>query len=193
VYGALTTLRARELEPEVRAQLEETAWKESDRMRRLIEQLLDLSRLDARSARVKPEPIVVRSVLEELIQEEDASEVILDIDPSLGAVADPLVIERVVSNLLANARSHGRPPVRISAEQRHGYLRIAVDDAGEGVPEPLQPRLFERFERGTAGEGTGLGLAIAKAYAVAHGGDLTLVPSERGARFELTLPLTTAQ
>jgi signal transduction histidine kinase len=65
-----------------------------------------------------------------------------------------------------------------------------VEDAGDGVPEPLQARLFERFERGTAGEGTGLGLAIAKAYAVAHGGDLRLVPSERGARFELTLPLS---
>jgi signal transduction histidine kinase len=189
VYGALATLRGRELEPKVRAALEETAWKESDRMRRLIEQLLDLSRLDARSVRVRPEPIVLRRVVEELIEEEGGSEVLVDIDWGLSVVVDPLVIERVVSNLLANARSHGRPPVRVSAEQRNRYLRLAVEDAGDGVPEPLRPRLFERFERGTAGEGTGLGLAIAKAYAVAHGGDLRLVPTERGARFELTVPL----
>jgi signal transduction histidine kinase len=189
VYGALATLRARELEPEVRAALEETAWKESDRMRRLIEQLLDLSRFDSRSVRVRPEPIMLRRVLEELVDEEGGGEVRVDVDPDSSVIVDPLVIERVVSNLLANARSHGRPPVRISAEQKNRYLRLAVEDAGEGVPEPLQPRLFERFERGTAGEGTGLGLAIAKAYAVAHGGDLRLVPSARGARFELTLPL----
>ncbi|HEX7310231.1 MAG TPA: GAF domain-containing protein [Gaiellaceae bacterium] len=189
VYGALATLRGRELEPKVRAALEETAWKESDRMRRLIEQLLDLSRLDARSVRVRPEPIVLRRLVEELIEEEGGSEVLVDVDWGLSVVVDPLVIERVVSNLLANARSHGRPPVRVSGEQRNRYLRLAVEDAGDGVPEPLRPRLFERFERGTAGEGTGIGLAIAKAYAVAHGGDLRLVPSERGARFELTLPL----
>jgi two-component system sensor histidine kinase MtrB len=185
----LTTMRARELEPNVRATLEESAWKQSDRLRRLIEQLLDLSRLDARSVRVRPEPIVLRRVLEELVEEEDGSDVDLDVDPGLGVVVDPLVIERVVSNLLANAKSHGRPPVRISGEQRNRHLRIAVEDAGEGVPEPLRPHLFERFERGSAGGGTGLGLAIAKAYAVAHGGDLRHVPTERGARFELILPL----
>ncbi len=189
VYGALAALRGRGLEPKVRAALEETAWKESDRMRRLIEQLLDLSRLDARSVRVRPEPIVLRRVVEELIEDEGGSEVLVDVDWGLSVVVDPLVIERVVSNLLANARSHGRPPIRVSGEQRNRYLRLVVEDAGDGVPEPLRPRLFERFERGTAGEGTGLGLAIAKAYAVAHGGDLRLVPSERGARFELTLPL----
>jgi signal transduction histidine kinase len=189
VYGALATMRGRELEPEVRAELEETAWKQSDRMRRLIEQLLDLSSLDARRVRLRPEAIVLRSVVEELIEEEGGSEVVVDIDPSLSVVVDPLVIERVVSNLLANAKSHGRPPVRISAARLNHHLRIAVEDAGDGVPAELQPRLFERFERGTAGEGTGLGLAIAKAYAVAHAGDLRHVPIERGARFELTVPL----
>lgn len=189
VYGALTTIRGRELEPEVRAELEETAWKQSDRMRRLIEQLLDLSSLDARRVRLRPEAIVLRSVVQELIEEEGGSEVVVDVDPNLSVVVDPLVIERVVSNLLANAKSHGRPPVRISGGRLNRHLRITLEDAGDGVPAQLQPRLFERFERGTAGEGTGLGLAIAKAYAVAHGGDLRHVPTERGARFELTVPL----
>jgi signal transduction histidine kinase len=184
----LTTLRARELEPDVRAALEESAWQQSDRLRRLIEQLLDLSRLDAQSVRVRPEPIVLRRLLEELLEGEDGSDVVLNVDPALTVVVDPLVIERVASNLLVNARSHGRPPVRISATQQNHDLRIAVEDEGDGVPGPLQPRLFERFERGTAGEGTGLGLAIAKAYAVAHGGDLLHVPTEHGARFELIVP-----
>ena len=189
VYGMLTTMRARELDPDVRATLEESAWEQSDRLRRLIEQLLDLSRLDARSVKVRPEPIALRRVLENLVEDEGGGDVALDVDPDLVVVVDPLVVERVVSNLLANARSHGRPPVRISGNHRNRHLWIAVEDAGEGVPEPLRARLFERFERGIAGEGTGLGLAIAKAYAVAHGGDLRHVPTERGARFELILPV----
>ena len=141
---------------------------------------------------LEPQTFDVRACLEELVQEtagDRASEVHIDVPPSLEVTCDTNAFERVVSNLLANARSHGRPPVRISGNHRNRHLWIAVEDAGEGVPEPLRARLFERFERGIAGEGTGLGLAIAKAYAIAHGGDLRHVPTERGARFELILPV----
>jgi signal transduction histidine kinase len=187
VYGLLTTLRARgdELAPDVRAELEETAWHQSDRLRRLIEQLLDLSRLDARSIDVHPQPIVLERTLAEIVR--DGDDVILEVDPALAVVADPLVIERVVSNLVANARQHGEPPVHVSAEARDRHIRIVVSDQGLGVPENLRPRLFERFEHG-GGSGTGLGLAIAKAYANAHGGELTYQPGPWGTRFELVLP-----
>jgi signal transduction histidine kinase len=189
VYGMLATMRARtDLSPEVRAQLEEAAWQQADRMRRLIEQLLDLSRLDERSVHIVPKPLVLRQVIEELVVDVNDAEVQLDVDPGLAVVADPLVIERVVSNLVANARSYGESPIRIGAEQRDRHLRISVEDNGLGVPEELQPRLFERFERGHEGQGSGLGLAIAKAYATAHGGDLVYLPEGRGARFELILP-----
>jgi signal transduction histidine kinase len=186
VYGLLTTLRARgdELTPEVRAELEETAWCQSDRLRRLIEQLLDLSRLDAQAIEVHPQPLVLERTLADLMPGDD---VFVDVDPALAVVADPLVIERVVTNLIANARQHGRPPVHIRAEARDRHLRITVTDAGAGVPEQLVPRLFERFEHGD-GAGTGLGLAIAKAYANAHGGDLYYEPGPWGTRFELVLP-----
>jgi two-component system, OmpR family, sensor histidine kinase MtrB len=185
VYGLLTTLRARgdELEPQVRAELEETAWHQSDRLRRLIEQLLDLSRLDARAIEVKPQPLVLARTLTDLVN----GDVRVDVDPSLAVVVDPLVLERVVTNLVANARQHGEPPVHIRAEVRDRHIRITVSDAGPGVPEQLIPRLFERFEHG-GGSGTGLGLAIAKAYANAHGGDLYYAPGPWGTRFELVLP-----
>jgi signal transduction histidine kinase len=187
VYGILTTLRARgdELMPEVRAELEETAWQQSDRLRRLIEQLLDLSRLDARAIEVQPQPLVLQRTLADIVN--GSTEVVVDVDPALAVVADPLVIERVVSNLVRNARQHGQPPVRVSAEQRDRHVRISVSDCGEGVPEELVPRLFERFEHGASG-GTGLGLAIAKAYAQAHGGDLFYEADAAGARFDLVLP-----
>ncbi len=187
VYGILTTLRARgdELDPIVRAELEETAWEQSDRMRRLIEQLLDLSRLDAHAIDVQPQPLVLERTLAEIVNGGD--DVVVDVDPGLAVVADPLVLERVVSNLVRNARQHGRPPVRVSAEQRDRHVRISVCDAGDGVAEEMVPRLFERFEHG-GGSGTGLGLAIAKAYANAHGGDLVYERDGAGTRFALVLP-----
>jgi signal transduction histidine kinase len=187
IYGLLTTLRARgaELEPQVREELEETAWYQSDRLRRLIEQLLDLSRLDARSIEVQPEPIVLERTLAEIAS--GSRDVIVDVDPALAVVADPLVIERVVTNLIANARQHGEPPVRVHAEAHDRHFRVTVSDQGAGVPESLLPRLFERFEHGGGG-GTGLGLAIAKAYANAAGGELTYQPGPWGTRFELVLP-----
>jgi signal transduction histidine kinase len=187
VYGLLTTLRARghELAPEVRAELEETAWHQADRLRRLIEQLLDLSRLDARSIEVQPQPLVLQRTLVDIVK--GNKDVVVQVDPSLAIVADPLVIERVISNLVANARQHGDPPVLVNAEARDRHVRITVADQGTGIPDDLVPKLFERFEHG-GGNGTGLGLAIAKAYANAHGGDLTYQPGPWGTRFELVIP-----
>ncbi|HEY7195987.1 MAG TPA: GAF domain-containing protein [Gaiellaceae bacterium] len=190
VYGALATIRARELPEETRALLIETAYEQSDRMRLLLEQLLDLSRLDNEAIAVAPVPVVLRSVLGEIVAATapDDVPVQVDIPPDLAAVADPLVLDRVVSNLVANAVRHGAPPIRVSADQRDRHLHISVEDEGGGVPEALRPRLFERFARSESGRGSGLGLAIARAYARAHGGDLVYHEGDRGARFELIVP-----
>ncbi|MGZ4373123.1 MAG: GAF domain-containing sensor histidine kinase, partial [Gaiellaceae bacterium] len=192
VYGALATLRERgdALSPEIQRQLSETAWEQSDRLRRIIEQLLDLSRLDARSITIEPRTVSLQRVLEDVLKATDSffSDVTLDVDSELEVVADPLVIDRVVTNLVANARSYGRPPIRIAAAQTGGKLTIVVEDCGEGISDDLAARLFGRFERGTDGHGSGLGLAIAKAYADAHGGELVYSSAGVGARFELTLP-----
>jgi signal transduction histidine kinase len=192
VYGALATLRARgdSLSPEVQQQLAETAWEQADRLRRLIEQLLDLSRLDARSIRVEPRAVLLQRLLEDVVQATSllSGDVMLEVDPELTVVADPLVIDRVVTNLVANAQSYGRPPIRIAAAQADDSVTIVVEDSGVGISDELAARLFGRFERGIEGHGSGLGLAIAKAYAVAHGGDLVYSSAGTGARFELTLP-----
>jgi len=191
VYGALATILGREeLPAETRDELIVMAYEQADRLRRLIEQLLDLSRLDGKAITVTPRPLVLRSVLGEIVKTAAAKDVPLELDvpADLAAVADPLVLERVVSNLLANAVRHGAPPIHISAEQRDRHLRVSVEDAGTGVPEELRARLFERFARGDAGRGSGLGLAIARAYAQAHGGDLVYHEAPGGARFELIVP-----
>jgi signal transduction histidine kinase len=191
VYGIVTTLRERAgtLSDDVKQQLEEVLWEQSVRLRRLIEQLLDLSRLDSRSIRVEPRRLALDRFLAELVASVDVEGVQLDVEPDLVVHADPVAVDRVVTNLVVNAGRYGAPPVRVSAARTDSYIRIVVEDEGPGVPEALQPRLFQRFERGHyESEGSGLGLAIAKAYAVAHGGDLFYDPQRRGARFELVLP-----
>jgi signal transduction histidine kinase len=192
VYGVLSTLerRGEELPQEVRAELVRAGVEQGERLRRLLEELLDLSRLDARVIRVDPKPLVVRTVLEEIVRESvpPDTELRLDVEPDLAAVADRIVLDRVVSNLLINAALYGSPPLVVAAERRDHVLRIAVSDEGPGIPEELRPRLFDRFSRGEDGGGSGLGLAIARSYARAHGGDIVYEPAGGGARFELSLP-----
>jgi len=191
VYGALTTLVQRlDLPAETRDELIRMAHEQSDRMRRLIEQLLDLSRLDARAIRVVPRPIVLARVLAEIVSGAvpEGLEAAVDIPADLAAVADPLALERVVTNLLTNAVRHGAPPIRLSALRSDSTLRVFVEDSGSGVPEELSDRLFDRFSRADSGVGSGLGLAIARAYAQAMGGELFYREGTPGARFELVIP-----
>ncbi len=188
VFGALETLRMRpELSPEIRDELQHTAWAQSDRLRRLVEQLLDLSRLDASRLWVRRQPLHLRTLLDEVAAAAGGG-VDVDVEADVALTGDPVVLERVLSNLLLNAKSYGAPPIRLCGERRNGAVHIVVEDAGGGVPEALVPQLFERFARGEEGTGTGLGLAIAKAYATAHGAELSYTRGERGARFELVLP-----
>jgi two-component system sensor histidine kinase MtrB len=113
----------------------------------------------------------------------------IEIEEDIEVHADRLALERIMSNLVGNALRYGAPPVVVQAHPMDTYLRVSVEDRGDGVPPELIPKLFERFERGAVGEGSGLGLSIAQAYARAHGGDLIYDRSELGgARFELILP-----
>ena len=195
VYGVLATLvgRGDELTPELRDELLHVGHEQADRLRRLLEELLDLSRLDAGAIAVEPKPLVLHSLLREIAKAvlPDDAGVSFDVAPDLAAFADPLVIDRVVSNLLANAVRYGAKPIVVAATQRDRHLRISVEDAGAGISEELLPRLFERFARAADAPGSGLGLAIARSYARAHGGDLVYDPRGLGARFELVVPQTT--
>jgi signal transduction histidine kinase len=191
VYGVLKTLAERgdQLTDELREELLLVGVSQGERLRRLLEELLDLSRLDARAISVEPRPVVLKAVLADVVGGLSANEAIeLDIPDDMAAVVDPLVVERVLSNLVTNATRYGAPPIRIEARQRDRHLRLAVEDAGPGIPEELEGRIFDRFARGSGETGHGLGLAIARAYAQAHGGDLVYDPRARGARFELLIP-----
>jgi signal transduction histidine kinase len=191
VYGVLTTLATRgdDLSPELRAELLRVGCEQGERLRRLLEELLDLSRLDASSIRLQPRLLELDEAISVIVREAlptDAA-VELELEPGLRALADPLALDRVLSNLLTNAVRYGRPPLRVITRGHGDRVDVVVEDAGEGVPEHLRPHLFERFTRGDETSGTGLGLAIARAYANAQGGDLVYIPTEGGARFALSL------
>jgi two-component system sensor histidine kinase MtrB len=193
VYGVLKTLLERdgELDDDLRKELLRVGVDQGERLRRLLEELLDLSRLDARGVTVKPKPLALASILGEIVSDALSTDSTVDVDvpDDLVVVADRHVLDRVVSNLLINAARYGAEPITVSAQVNDTGLRITVEDNGEGVADELRPRLFERFARtDSADAGTGLGLAIARAYAHAHGGDLVYDPKESGARFALTLP-----
>jgi signal transduction histidine kinase len=192
VYGVLKTLseRGEELGEEMREELLRVGVEQGERLRRLLEELLDLSRLDARAVNVDPRPVVLRAALAEVVSGAlpSGDGVELDVPDNLAVVVDPLVLERVITNLVVNAARYGAPPIRIEAQQRDRHLRIAVEDSGGGIPQELEGRIFDRFARGGGDSGHGLGLAIARAYAQAHGGDLVYDPHDRGARFELLIP-----
>lgn len=198
VYGLTATLhdRRESLDPAVVTELEDTLYQEADRMRRLVDQLLDLSRLDSETVSIHRRTLMLRDTLETIVRAAaagHASAVRVDVAADLEVHLDPTALERIVGNLVANAVRYGEPPVTVSAEQRDRHIRIAVEDAGRGVGDDFVPLLFERFKRSESSQhraaGTGLGLAIARSYAQAHGGDLLYEEaSPSGARFEFVVP-----
>ncbi|MDQ2984274.1 MAG: ATP-binding protein [Actinomycetota bacterium] len=198
IFGISSTLHRRgdQLRPDQLDELRSALYEQSGRMRQLVEQLLDLSRLEARAIRIKPEPFPVRRRIEDLVLiviPDRSGDVEIAVEPTLQATADPDAFDCIVSNLIANAMKYGAPPVTIHAEQRDRHFRLSVEDRGGGVSPEFIPQLFERFTRSEASartpQGAGLGLSIAQSYAQAHGGEIVYESADpHGARFELVLP-----
>jgi signal transduction histidine kinase len=199
VHGVVQTLDrlGDQLPPEARRELAEALRSQSERMRSLVDQLLDLSRLDAETVPINPVRIPVRAEVEALIAasaQERNGDIEVRIPESLETVVDRTVFDRVVSNLLTNAVRHGNVPIVVTAAQGDNHFRLVVEDSGEGVPAQFVDDLFERFSRSdearSRGQGSGLGLSIARSYARAHGGDLVHEEVRpHGARFELVVPV----
>jgi signal transduction histidine kinase len=196
VYGAAATLRHRRdtLGPELTDQLIDVLFLQSERLARLTEQLLDLSRLDASRVHISIQPTGVRAQIEALLVALDLGRpesVQIDVAPDLTIDTDRDALDHIVTNLLMNALRYGEAPVRVEAQARDTHFRLAVEDSGPGVDPDFESRLFERFQRGDSGKsGAGLGLSIARLYAHALGGELSYAPRiPHGARFELVLPL----
>jgi signal transduction histidine kinase len=187
--------RGEKLAEDVLDELRETLYSQADRLRRLVDQLLDLSRIDANTVQIARERFDLRKHLDQIVKSVAAgrrTDVRVDAPSELEVSLDPHAVERVVGNLVANALQYGAPPVTVAAERSDRHVRIRVEDEGSGVSNEFVPFLFERFKRSDlprGASGTGLGLAIARSYARAHGGDLLYMHrAPTGSCFELVLP-----
>jgi len=190
-----TALNSPTLTGQERQELSEAVVEEGERLSRLVENLLDLSRLESGSAEPRREPIDLAGVLEAARESlgGDAAAVRLGVDPEIPAlVADPVQLERAFANLFANGVRHGDGrPVLVRSREVGGRLVVRVVDQGAGIPEQERERIFEPFYRREGSQGSGLGLSIARGFVEANGGELAVesVPGQ-GSTFVVSFPIT---
>lgn len=177
-----------------------TARDDARRLRALVEDLMDLSRIQAGRVVPRLEPVDPAALLAEVVeavrQPAAARDVALDVEVEEGL--EPVPVDRpqmrvALVNLASNAVRHSPAGARVvlRAAGAGADVRFEVDDAGPGVPAADRERIFEPFVRGAeeAGEGAGLGLYIAREVARAHGGRIGVARSPaRGARFWVEVP-----
>ncbi len=198
IHGFVQTLNhvSDRLTETQKAELRDALEQQTHRMAGLVEQLLDLSRLDADAVDVRLQLVELEPRLRQVVAiaaPEHLGEVVVNVPENARANVDPQILDHVVTNLVTNAFRYGEAPVRVTAMAENGHLRVAVEDSGPGVAREIEETLFDRFTRaGVARDrvaGAGLGLAIARAYARAHHGDLRYERGDpTGARFVVDLP-----
>ncbi len=179
---------------------------QTERLGRLVAQLLDLSRLESGAAPLLRERVEVAPLLDAVASEAQlhapGRQIDIDVAPhDLGLHADADRIHQVLANLTANALRHGPAdrPIVLTAARDNGHVVLTVSDEGPGIPEDEAERVFERFYRADAarrppssggpGDGAGLGLSIARWIVDLHGGTIRALPRRpRGCAIECRLP-----
>ncbi len=205
IRGYIETLLMRHdrISPDEQAQYLKTLLGNTERLSRLVEELFELSKLEARESRPRIEPFALPELMNDLtakfIPEAEHKGITLQVEISPGI---PLVrgdigmIERVLQNLVENALRHtpkgGR--VTIAVHRNNGDVVSSVRDTGSGIAEQDMPFIFNRFYQSRTRErtnrGAGLGLAITKKILEAHGEDITVLSNEgSGTTFSFTLPV----
>ncbi|SBT42602.1 sensor histidine kinase [Micromonospora narathiwatensis] len=162
------------------------------RLRRLVEELMEISRLDAGREAVSTQPVDVVAVLRGIVDARGWADRVTVAGAAPATATDPRRLERVLANLVSNAIEHGGDEVRADVRHAGESVIVEVTDRGAGIPAEHLPHLFDRFYKvdpSRTGPGSGLGLAIALENTRLLGGRLT-VHSEvgRGTRLRLELP-----
>ncbi|MEC4019528.1 HAMP domain-containing sensor histidine kinase [Streptomyces sp. H27-D2] len=167
---------------------------ETRRLNELVENLMEVTRFDAGTARLVIDEVDVADMVTACVDARawlDAVE--LDAERGITSRLDPRRLDVMLANLIGNALKHGGSPVKVSVRTEGAELVIEVSDHGPGIPEDVLPHVFDRFYKASASrprsEGSGLGLSIALENAHIHGGGITAANSpEGGAVFTLRLP-----
>ncbi|SIT84928.1 two-component system histidine kinase PnpS [Edaphobacillus lindanitolerans] len=190
-------------DPEATGQFLEIIHRESGRLETLIEDLLDLSRIEKEGFTLELAGVRVQNILNQAAGtvsgrlEERGMKLSMDCPEHLAVMGDEPRLVQVFVNLLANAIAYSRPgtDIRITADSRGDMAEISVEDHGIGIPEEEIPRLFERFyrvdrARSRDSGGTGLGLAIVKHLVELHGGSIGVESKlGEGSVFTIRIPL----
>jgi signal transduction histidine kinase len=175
---------------------------DTDRLTRLIAELLEVARIDTGRLSLYPRPVDVVAAVEQVTRSVRAGtgrEVNFEPDGALPQIlADPDRFAQVITNLVENAVRHGEGTVLVSAAPRRiddqEFVEVVVEDEGEGISPAIRKRVFTKFwKHGTRG-GSGLGMYIAHGLVTAHGGRIMIADAEGGgARLETSWPLFTAE
>ena len=158
------------------------------RLRRLVDDLMEISRLDAGAVAASAEPVDLRALVDTVVRDRGWNGRVQVEGAGAKVTSDPRRIERVVANLVDNALEHGGGDATVLV----GTGTVEVADDGPGIPADQLPHVFERFWKGDparSGPGSGLGLAIARENARLLGGDVEVASEPgRGTRFTFRLP-----
>jgi two-component system, OmpR family, sensor kinase len=199
LQASAESLLRRQPERPLRDELEASLAGDAARLGRLIDDLLNVARLES-SPPPTSEPVdltqLVRAQVEQARRGQSTPTINLEAEPVF-VRGEASGLERILRNLIDNALAATplEGEIRIGVASSNGTARVSVSDTGPGIPEEERERVFERFVRFSNGHagGSGLGLAIARRIARQHGGDLTCDPVPHGAAFTLRLPADTAQ
>lgn len=204
LHGYLQSLQMKQqdLTSSQRSEYLSIALRQSKRLTRLVSELFELAKLDARETSPRPEPFAAAELVQDVVQKlslqarEQGVSLVMDPAPALPlAFADVALTERVLDNLIENGIRHtpegGR--VSLSLQQKDQKITVRVADTGSGIAEQDLPHLFEPFYR-AAGQSVGvghagLGLAIAHRIVSLQGGEICAQQAEGGAVICFTLPL----
>src|SRR5271157_1150002 len=190
--------------PQALQQAAGVIYNESDRMNRLVMDLLTLARLEGGTADLHHEPVNMETLLQRVIEKfkPQAQQTQLNLQANLSPM--PLIIgdgdrlSQVFTNLVDNAIKYTPPGgmITVNSSASDGNLIVKVSDTGAGIPLEYQQRIFERFfqadksRRGGSGRGIGLGLPIARQIVLSHGGEIRVESSPaKGSTFVVKLPL----
>jgi K+-sensing histidine kinase KdpD len=200
--GATDLLGDADLSPSARRRVESTV-AETERLSRLVSDMLDLSRIEGRALRLDPDEVALRdavaAAVERLHQTSPSRAVTIAVDEALEVMADWGRLGQILDNLLRNADAYTPPntPIRVEAAPgKRSMVVIRVIDRGPGIPVDQRERIFERFVRSThdatdaRSSGTGLGLAIVRGLVEAHAGRVWVEEPRdgEGTRLAFSLP-----
>lgn len=168
----------RESSPDVR-QATELVLNEVGSLRRMVEDLLEMSRLDGGASSLHTRQANLEELLRAILRRRRHTDKFqLDVPIDIDVIVDPRRIDAVIGNLADNAVAHGAPPYVIRAVENAHTVVVEVADGGPGIPEQIRDHAFGRFVKGDQARvrtgGSGLGLAIARENAQLHGGDLAI-------------------